>query len=139
VSTRTRQLLVCALLACAATGCDPTKELRTQQSAGGVLRALEVLRTADNREKAKALRGLSQAPCFGEGVCELRDGCASAYTLHVEGVTLTQAAKQLLSDGKALEAAGLVRSAEEKLKEAGHKVEACLEQARALRQLHGLD
>lgn len=118
--------------------CDQAKELREKQSAGGVLLALQVLREAGNSEKAKALNGLTQAPCLGEGVCELRDACRAAYALHVEGLTLTRAAKQRLQDGKALDAAKLLGSAEEKLKAAGPKVDDCTDRAGALRRRYKL-
>ena len=118
--------------------CDGAKELRAKQSAGGVLLALQVLREAGNAEKAKALTGLAQAPCVGEGVCELRDACRIAYALHVEGLTLTRAAKQQLQDGKALDAAKLLGSAEEKLKDAGRQVDDCTDRAGALRRRYKL-
>ncbi len=127
-------LAVAALL----LACDGAKELRAKQSAGGVLLALQVLREAPNAEKAKALTGLTQAPCLEEGVCEVRDTCRAAYALHVEGLTLTQAAKQQLQDGKALDAAKLVGSAEEKLKQAGRKVDDCSDRAGALRRRYKL-
>lgn len=133
--SRRRSILLAAL---ALLGCDPTKELRAQQSAGGVLRALKVLHDAGNAEKARALPGLARAPCFGEGVCELRDGCRAAYALHVEGVTLTQAAKQQLRDGNAEGASKLLGSAEEKLKAAAPRVSACVEQAADLRRRYKL-
>jgi hypothetical protein len=137
VSRRSRLgyvLPVAALL----LACDGAKELRAKQSAGGVLLALQVLREAGNAEKAKALTGLAQAPCVGEGVCELRDACRAAYALHVEGLTLTQAAKQQLQDGKALDAAKLLGSAEEKLKDAGRQVDDCTDRAGALRRRYKL-
>ena len=118
--------------------CDGAQELREKQSAGGVLLALRALREAGNAEKAKALAGLAQAPCQGEGVCELRDSCRAAYALHVEGLTLTQAAKQQLSDGKAFDAAKLLGSAEEKLKAAGPKVDDCTARAGALQRHYEL-
>jgi hypothetical protein len=118
--------------------CDGARELREKQSAGGVLLALRALREAGNTEKAKALTGLAQAPCLGEGVCELRDACRAAYALHVEGLTLTQAAKQQLSDGKVLDAAKLLGSAEEKLKAAGPKVDDCTDRAGALQRRYKL-
>lgn len=127
-------LAVAALL----SACDAAKELRAKQSAGGVLLALQMLRQADNAEKAKALTGLAQAPCLGEGVCEVRDACRAAYALHVEGLTLTRAAKQQLQDGKALDAAKLLGSAEEKLKEAGRKVDDCTDRAGALQRRYKL-
>ena len=88
--------------------------------------------------KQKALSGLAQAPCTGAGVCEVRDACQGAYALHVEGVTLTEAAKQRLHDGRTAEAAALLGPAEEKLKEAGRQVEACTERAAALQRRYRL-
>jgi hypothetical protein len=135
-----RYLRLARLLAAAAllVACQGAKELRAQQSAGGVLLALKVLRDAGNGEKAKALSGLARAPCVGEGVCEVRDACRSAYALHVEGLTLTQAAKQQLQEGKALDAARLLGSAEDKLKEAGGKVDDCIDRAGALQRRYKL-
>jgi hypothetical protein len=131
--------LGCALAAVTLLlACNGAKELREKQSAGGVLLALQVLREAGNAEKAKALAGLAQAPCLGEGVCELRDACRSAYALHIEGLTLTQAAKQQLGDGKALDAAKLIGSAEEKLKAAGIQVEDCTARAGTLKRRYKL-
>ena len=118
--------------------CDRAQELRAQQSADGVLRALAVVREAANENKAKALGGLAQAPCIGEGVCEVRDFCRAAYAVHVEGLTLTQAAKQQLRDGNALDAAKLLGPAQEKLEEAGRKVDACTERAGALKRRYKL-
>lgn len=131
--------LGCALAAVTLLlACDGAQELREKQSAGGVLLALQVLREAGNAEKAKALAGLAQAPCLGEGVCELRDACRAAYALHIEGLTLTQAAKQQLADGKPLEAAKLVGSAEEKLEAAGTKVDDCTDRAGTLKRRYQL-
>ena len=126
--------LGCWLGASLLLACDGARELREKQSAGGVLLALHVLREAGNDQKAKALTGLAQAPCLGEGVCELRDACRAAYALHVEGLTLTQAAKQQLSDGNAVEAAKLLGSAEEKLRAAGPQVDDCTDRAGALQR-----
>lgn len=126
------------LIAGLALGCQAAEELRAKQSAGGVLLALKVLRDAPNESKAKALRGLAQAPCTGQGVCEVRDVCRSAYGLHVEGITLTQAAKQKLSEGQALDAAKLLGAAEERLKEAGRRVDDCTDRAATLQRRYEL-
>jgi hypothetical protein len=119
-------------------GCHAAEELRAQQSAGGVLLALKHLRDAPNADKAKALRGLAQAPCANRAVCEVRDACQRAYTLHVEGLALTQAARQQLRDGKSLDAAKLVGSAEQKLKQASPRVDDCTERASALQRRYKL-
>ena len=100
--------------------------------------ALDVLRDAPNPQKAKALSGLTRAPCDGEGVCEVRDTCRDAYALHVEALDLTAAAKQLMADGKASEAAKLVGAAEQKLGEAARKVDDCTQRAAALRRRYQL-
>jgi hypothetical protein len=125
-------------LAALASGCQAAEALRAKQSAGGVLLALKVLREAPNAEKSKALRGLAQAPCTGQGVCEVRDVCRNAYTLHVEGLTLTEAAKQRLRDGDAVAAAKLLGPAEEKLKQAALDVELCTDRAAALQRRYDL-
>lgn len=135
VSQRVARLAFAAALL---LGCHAAEELRAQQSAGGVLLALKVLRDAPNASKAKALNGLAQAPCTGEGVCAVRDVCRKAYALHVEGITLTEAAKQRLRDGQALEAATLLGPAEEKLREAGRQVDDCTDRAAALQRRYKL-
>jgi hypothetical protein len=124
--------------AASAFGCDGARELRTKQSAGGVLLALGVLREAPNPAKAKALTGLTQAPCSGEGVCEVRDACRAAYALHVEGLTLTAAAKQKLADGDAQLAAQLLTPAEEKLKAASAQIDDCILRAGELKRRYKL-
>lgn len=130
--------LLLSALGVAGLACDGAKELRAQQSAGGVLLALGVLREAPNASKAKALTGLAQAPCNGEGVCEVRDACRDAYALHVEALALTAAAKQKLSDGQAQLAAELLAPAEQKLKTASAKIDDCNERAGALRRRYKL-
>lgn len=136
---KARVLSALVLLGVLQVACDPTKELREKQSAAGVLRAVEAVRKADNQDKEKALHWLAQAPCSGVGVCELRDACRAAYALHVEGLTLTQAAKQQLAAGEDEQAAKLVGSAEQKLRRAGTDVEACLLQAVDLRRRYSLE
>jgi hypothetical protein len=133
-----RRLRLLSLIALGALSCDGAKELRAQQSAGGVLLALGVLREAPNASKAKALNGLAQAPCNGEGVCEVRDACRDAYALHVEALALTAAAKQKLVDGQAQVAAELLGPAEQKLKAASTKIDDCNERAGALRRRYKL-
>jgi hypothetical protein len=127
-----------ALLFAASLSCDGAKELRAKQSAGGVLLALGVLREAPNPAKAKALTGLAQAPCNGEGVCEVRDVCRAAYALHVEALTLTSAAKQKLADGEAQQAAQLLAPAEEKLKASSAQIDDCNARAGAMRRRYKL-
>ena len=132
-----RVLAAACVYLSALAGCG-SKEAAAQQSAAQVARAVEVLREADNAKKGPALAALSALPCQGEGVCEARDACRTGYTEHVEAFTLTQAAKQLMTDGKAEEAANLLGSAEEKLLGAGRKVTSCTEREAALRRRYKL-
>lgn len=100
-------------------------------------RAVEVLRNAPNAAKAEPLAALAKLACTGAEVCAVRDACRDAYALHVEAVTLTAAAKQKLAD-KPLEAAKLLGSSEQKLKEADPRVSACSDREAALRRRYKL-
>lgn len=115
-----------------------SEEAEAQKSAAQVARAVEVLREADNAKKVPALRALHALACRGEAVCETRDACHAGYLLHVDGFTLTQAAKQLMIDGKGAEAAKLLGAAEEKLLDAGGKVAICTDREAALRRRYKL-
>lgn len=69
----------------------------------------------------------------------MRDACVSAYTLHVDALSLTAAAKQLMSDGRDAEAAGILGAAEEKLKRAGPEIERCTSLSAGLRRAYSVD
>ena len=121
-----------------ASACSSTQELETKQSAGRVARAVDVLRDAPNAGKAVALQELVRTPCRGPEVCATRDACSSAYALHVDATTLTQAAKLKLSEGDSAEAAKLLGASEEKLADSKRKVTACVERESALRRRYKL-
>jgi len=103
-----------------------------------VARALEVLRGAPNPGKADALRELAKMPCKSPETCAARDACVIAYTMHVEALTLTQAAKLQASEGRGAEAAKVLGAAEQKLSEARGKVTDCTDREGALRHLYKL-
>jgi hypothetical protein len=118
--------------------CGSSHDAAAQQSAGRIARAIEVVRDAPNTGKATALASLAQAACVGPDVCETKSACQSAYALHVEATTLTQAAKLKLSQGDSAEAGRLLGASERKLSEASPKVEACLTRESALRRRYKL-
>lgn len=68
----------------------------------------------------------------------MRDVCVSAYTLHVDALGLTAAAKQLMSDRRDAEAAGILGAAQEKLQQAGPKTEQCTALAAELRRSYSV-
>ena len=131
-SSQAAALLV---LSCA---CSSAREAAEQQSAAQVARAVELLRQAPNAAKSAPLADLTRLACQGTEVCATRDACRSAYALHVEALTLTQAAKQQLADGKPDEAAKVLGAAEQKLADADTKVKACTDLEGALRRRYKL-
>ncbi len=131
------RVVASAALGCLLGACSP-HGLTAQQSAARVARAIEVLRNASNPHKAEPLVALTDLGCTGVDVCETRDACRRAYTLHVEAVTLTQQAKETFRDGKAPQAAKFLISAQEKLSEASRKVAACTDREAALRRRYNL-
>jgi len=114
------------------------RDTEAQQSAGRLTRAIEVLRNAPNDAKATPLKVLADLPCHGPEVCETRDACRSAYELHVDGVSLTAAARQKAADGRDLEAASLLGSAQQKLRDSASKVADCIERESALKRRYKL-
>jgi hypothetical protein len=88
---------------------------------------------APNAAKVTALRELAKVSCGAPDICETRDVCEGAYTLHVEALALTQAAKQQLGDSNAAGAAKLLGASEQKLNEASRKVSDCTNHEGALR------
>lgn len=114
------------------------RDTEAQQSAGRVARAIELLRNAPNDSKAIPLKALADLACTGPEVCETRDTCRSAYALHVDGVSLTAAARQKAADRQDLEAASLLGSAQQKLRDAGSKVQDCVEREGALKRRYNL-
>ena len=123
-------------LSLAALGCDSSAN-QERQSAADVARAEEQLRSADNSRKASLL-GALDAACAGKEPCEVQRLCRAAYERHVTAVSLTAAAKQQLTDGRAEEAAKLLGAAEEKLKQAQGEVATCTVRAGDLRRRYKL-
>ena len=124
--------------ACFALGCSSSEDALAKQSAGRVARAIEVVRDAPNAGKATALAELAKLSCSGPDVCETRDACQTAYALHVEATTLTQAAKLKLNEGDAAAAANLLGASEQKLSDASGKVSSCMDRESALRRRYKL-
>lgn len=83
---RTALPRVCALtLVLATSGCRQTDpELRAE--AARLSRAVDVLRQADNAEKAGPLEALERLECTADDLCALKERCASAYRLHVDAL-----------------------------------------------------
>jgi hypothetical protein len=120
----------------AALGCDArsAEEGRRQRDVAQLCWAEDRLRNAPNTGKAALLAELSRAPCPAPDACRMRDACVGAYTLHVDALALTGAAKQLLSERRDAEAAGILGAAEEKLKKAGPGIERCTALSAELRR-----
>lgn len=115
-------------------GCDPNDGLRERQTVAHLCWTEERLRRAANPDKAAALAELAAAPCPNPAACAMRDECATAYTIHVDALRLTQAAKLQMGDGKGEQAAGLLGAAEAGLQQAGAKVAQCTDLAAKLRR-----
>jgi hypothetical protein len=126
-----------AALCSIALACS-SQDVESRKSAARVARAIEVVRGAPSASKAGALADLLKVDCSGADICQTRDVCTAAYQLHVHAVALTQAAKLQMNDGKAVEAAKLLVSAEDELRTASGKVAGCAEREAALRRRYKL-
>jgi hypothetical protein len=120
-------------------GCDPHDGLHEQQTVAHLCWTEERLRRAANPDKAALLAELATAPCPDRAACTVRDKCAAAYTLHVDALKLTQAAKQRMQAGEGQQAAGLLSAAEANLKQAGVQVAQCTELTAKLRHDYAVD
>ena len=124
--------IVCGL------GCSSGQDEAAQKSAAQVARAIELLRQAPNPAKTEPLANLAKLGCAAPDVCQTRDACTRAYTLHVDAVMLTAAAKQNLQDGKPTEAAKLLSASEQKLTDSSSQVTTCTTLEGALRRHYKL-
>jgi hypothetical protein len=102
-------------------------------SAARLSHAIAIVRDAPNDAKAGPLGELTKLPCAGPEVCETRDACVAAYTLHVDAVGLTGAARMKVIDGQSAEAASLLVAAQQKLASGSAQVEDCVRREGALR------
>lgn len=118
--------------------CGPDRGAQAKQSAARVTRAVATLRNAPNGGKEAPLESLRQLACAAPDVCQTRDACQAAYTLHLDALKLTGAAKLNARDGKTEEAARLLGAAEGKLGEAGKAVAECIERESVLRRTYKL-
>jgi hypothetical protein len=133
--------LSAALLLCG-FGCDPRageEGLRQKQSVAHLCWVENRIRSASNPEKSSFLADLSRSPCPTPDACRMRETCVAGYTVHVDALSLTSAAKQLMAEGRDGEAARLLGAAEGKLKEAGPNVEQCTSLSADLRRAYSLD
>lgn len=137
----TARAFCAALLLLGGIGCDRRSEetVRAQQQAGRLGWIEDRIRNASNAEKSSFLTDLASAPCPAPDACDMRDTCVSGYTLHVEALKLTAAAKQLVADGRDAEAASILVAAETKLKEAGAKIAECTSLAASLRRSYSVN
>jgi hypothetical protein len=120
-------------------GCRTEHSLPEGESTAHICWAEERLRSVSNSEKASYLADLKSSGCMkGSDTCVVRDRCVAAYTLHVDGLKLTAAAKQQLNDGDGEAAARLLGSAQEKLERARGEVDDCTARTAALRRRYGL-
>jgi hypothetical protein len=133
--------VACALVlfALLALACDANQALFEQQAIEHLCWTEQRLRTVANPEKAAFLADMARSPCPKPDACRLRDKCTSAYTLHVDALNLTQAAKQQIADGQPASAAGLLGAAESNLKQAGVAVEECTTLAAEIRRRYGVN
>lgn len=132
------KLALIGALGLTALGCDARREERLARDVARLCRAEEQLRQAPNSGKAQLLGELVRAPCPEPAACKARDACAAAYTLHVDALSLTQVAKQNLSDGQNEQAAKLLGAASTKLEQARGRIDECTGLVAALRRAHGV-
>lgn len=138
-SGRPASLLALAWVALGANGCELDRQVRERQAIEHLAWLEGRLRDAPNSGKAAFLADLSRAPCPAPDACQMRDRCVSAYTLHVDALMLTAAARQQLQDDQGERAGRLLGAAESKLKAAATGVGQCTQLAAALRRAHKID
>jgi hypothetical protein len=114
-------------------GACSSRDDEAKVSAARLSRAIVALREAPNDAKSAPLSELSKLPCASPEICETRDACVTAYTLHVDAVGLTGAARMKVSDGHGTEAASLLIAAQQTLARASAQVEDCVRREGALR------
>ncbi|MDF3067960.1 MAG: hypothetical protein K0R38_3561 [Polyangiaceae bacterium] len=121
--------------------CDArsNESLRAQQSVAHLCWIENRIRNAANAEKTSFLADFARSPCPAPDACTMRDACVSAYTLHVDALGLTAAAKQLIADQRDADAAGILGAAETKLKEAGPKIAQCTSLSADLRRAYSVE
>jgi hypothetical protein len=122
-----------AVALCLLLGACSSRDDEAKASASRLSRGIAVVRDAPNDAKAGPLGELAKVPCATPEVCQTRDACVTAYTLHVDAVGLTGAARMKLIDGQREEAASLLMAAQQKLASAGAQVEDCVRREGALR------
>jgi len=123
---------VALALSLALSACS-SRDDEAKASAARLSRAIAVVRDAANDAKSAPLAELAKLPCAAPQVCETRDACVAAYTLHVDAVALTGAARMKVMDGQSAEAASLLVAAQQKLGTAAAQVEDCVRREGALR------
>ncbi|HEY2409665.1 MAG TPA: hypothetical protein VGI10_26855 [Polyangiaceae bacterium] len=117
--------VACLLALCASvSACGPSVEEKAE--AGTLNRAIQVLRNAPNPMKASSLAALAATRCERPELCTLRDRCADAYGLHVQGVEDEARAKQMLAtDAAAATIDAVLDRARDELGRARPLVEKC--------------
>lgn len=134
--------LLSAALLVSCIGCDlraGEEGIRQKQSVAHLCWVENRIRSAPNPEKSGFVADLARSPCPTPDACRMRQTCVAGYTLHVDALALTAAAKQLMTEGRDGEAGRLLGAAEGKLKEAGPKVEQCTSLSAELRRAYSID
>ncbi|RYZ01129.1 MAG: hypothetical protein EOO73_36505 [Myxococcales bacterium] len=127
------------LLGCVSCDTRSSESVRAQRSVSHLCWVENRIRNAPNPEKATFLADFARSPCPAPDACLMRDRCVVAYTLHVEALQLTAAAKQLIADHRDAEAAALLGAAQTNLQDAGSKIQQCTSLAANLRHTYSID
>jgi len=126
-------LLVLAL----ASACGPSSQEKAE--AGGLCRAIDVLRNAPNAAKSELLATLAATPCERPALCELKQSCLAAYRLHVLGLAQEARAKSALASGAAAdEISRLLDGARDELERARPLVATCVDRQAAIKRRYKL-
>jgi hypothetical protein len=120
-----------------AIACGPSSEEKAE--AGGLCRAIDVLRNAPNAAKSELLATLAALPCARPALCELKQSCLAAYRLHVHGLAQEAQAKSELASGAAADTIGsLLDGARDELERARPLVASCVDQQSAVKRRYKL-
>jgi hypothetical protein len=110
-------------LCCAALGCE--SDAAAKAEAGKLSHALDVLREADNAQKASALAELRAVGCTQPETCGVQSACVAAYEAHVRGLEGIAQSKRLAHEDAGPEVPALLESARESLERAKGLAQKC--------------
>ena len=120
-------LAVVTLFSCFA--CKGERERKLAAEAQRMVQKINQLRDSPNNQRTQPLRELSAEACSQPPVCELKQVCLQAYTLHEKSLEAAQRVREALREGTANRAgaAELLRVSEADIERARKLTHHCVE------------